>query len=68
VFQEDVMWWHKGKSHLSSLIEVACAAVEKLRLLEKEWPAILSELVQETLVDYFHLDSYMKKCMHGLRM
>ncbi|XP_023723351.1 leucine-rich repeat-containing protein 49 isoform X3 [Cryptotermes secundus] len=66
--QEDMMWRHKGRSHLSSLIEVACAAVEKLKLLEHEWPAILAELVQETLVDYSHLDSYMKKCMQSLRM
>ncbi|XP_069672642.1 leucine-rich repeat-containing protein 49 [Periplaneta americana] len=66
--QEDMMWRHKGRAHLSSLIDVACAAVEKLRLLEKEWPSILSELVQDTLVDYSHLDSYMKKCMHGLRV
>ncbi|KDR12222.1 hypothetical protein L798_13829, partial [Zootermopsis nevadensis] len=66
--QEDMMWRHKGRCHLNSLIEVACAAVEKLRLLEQEWPAILSELVQETLVDYSHLDSYMKKCIHGLRI
>jgi leucine-rich repeat-containing protein 49 len=68
MLQEDMMLRHKGRSHLNSLIEVACAAVEKLRLLEKEWPGILSELVQETLVDYSHLDSYMKKCMHGLRV
>lgn len=66
--QEDMMWRHKGRSHLSSLVEVACAAVEKLKLLEHEWPAILAELVQETLVDYSHLDSYMKKCMQSLRM
>lgn len=68
MFQEDVMWRHKGRYHLSSLIEVACAAIEKLNLLEREWPAVLAELVQETLVDYSHLDSYMKKCMHSLKM
>jgi hypothetical protein len=63
-----MMWRHKGKYHFSSLIEVACAAVEKLNILECEWPTILAELVQEALVDYSHLDSYMKKCMHSLRM
>jgi hypothetical protein len=68
MFQEDMIWRHKGRTHLSSLIDVACAAVEKLGLLEQEWPAILFELVQETLVDYSHLDSYMKKCMQGLRI
>ncbi|KAJ9577294.1 hypothetical protein L9F63_006133, partial [Diploptera punctata] len=66
--QEDNMWRHRGRAHLSLLLEVACAAVEKLQILEDEWPAILLELVQETLVDYSHLDSYMKKCMQGLRM
>ena len=62
------MWRHRGRSHLSVVLEVACAAVEKLRTLEREWPTILLELVQDTLVDYSHLDSYMKKCMHGLRV
>lgn len=62
------MWRHKGRVHLSHLLEVACSAVEKLRMLDAEWPAILTELVQDTLVDYSHLDSYMKKCMQELKM
>ncbi|XP_067004764.2 leucine-rich repeat-containing protein 49 [Anabrus simplex] len=66
--QEDLMWRHKGRIHLAYLLEVACAAVEKLHLLDTEWPSILSELVTEVLVDYSHLDSYMKKCMQSLKL
>nr|CAD7577730.1 unnamed protein product [Timema californicum] len=66
--QEDIMWRRKGRAYLSDLLDTTCAAVEKLHMLEEQWPSILSELVTETLVDYSHLDSYMKKCMQGLKL
>ncbi|XP_049827206.1 leucine-rich repeat-containing protein 49 isoform X1 [Schistocerca gregaria] len=66
--QEDVLWRHRGRVHLAYLLEVACAAVEKLHMLEAQWPSILAELVRDTLVDYSHLDSYMKQCMQKLKV
>ncbi|XP_063242496.1 leucine-rich repeat-containing protein 49 [Bacillus rossius redtenbacheri] len=64
---EDVMWRRRGRIYFGRLLEVVCAAVEKLRLLEDQWQSILLELITETLVDYSHLDSYMKKCMAALK-
>ncbi|GLH07241.1 Protein artichoke [Gryllus bimaculatus] len=64
--QEDLLWRHKGRVHLAYLIELACSAIEKLKILEKQWPSILEELVRDTLVDYSELDTYMKKCMQEL--
>lgn len=39
----------------------------KLLLLEHEWPHILKELIQNTLVDYSQLEDYMKRKLNELR-
>lgn len=59
-------WRQKGRLHLNFLLEQACAAVRKLKMLESEWSDILRQLVRDTLVDYSHLDDYMKRCMSEL--
>ncbi|XP_012285384.1 leucine-rich repeat-containing protein 49 [Orussus abietinus] len=68
VTQEDLIWRHKGKVHLSSLIDVTIDAIEKLQILEKEWPSILHEIVRDTLVDYTDMNAYMKRCISMLDM
>lgn len=65
--QDDVVWRHKGRVHLSYMIELTCSAVDKLRVLESEWPSILNQLIRDTLVDYSQLDTYMKRCMQELQ-
>lgn len=64
--QDDVLWRHKGRLHLGHLIDLTCSSAEKLQMLEQEWPSILNQLIRDTLVDYSHLDSYMKRCMQDL--
>lgn len=64
--QDDVLWRHKGRVHLGHLIDLTCSSAEKLQMLEQEWPSILNQLIRDTLVDYSHLDSYMKRCMQEL--
>jgi len=39
----------------------------KLILLEQEWPIVLKELIQNTLVDYSQLEEYMKRKLNDLR-
>lgn len=65
--QDDLVWRHKGRVQLGALLDLAAGAVLKLRLLESEWPAVLQELVRDTLVDYSHLHAHMKKCMASLQ-
>ncbi|XP_024939948.1 leucine-rich repeat-containing protein 49 isoform X2 [Cephus cinctus] len=62
VTQEDLIWRHKGKVHLSNLIDVTVDAIQKLQILEREWPSILFELLCDTLLDYSEMNSYMKRC------
>lgn len=64
--QDDVLWRHKGRLHLGHLIDLTCSSAEKLQMLEQEWPSILNQLIRDTLVDYSHIDSYMKRCMQDL--
>ncbi|RZF40601.1 hypothetical protein LSTR_LSTR007484 [Laodelphax striatellus] len=64
--QDDLQWRHKGRTHLEFLIEQACSAFLKLKILEEEWSDILMELIRDTLVDYSQLDDYMKHCMNEI--
>ncbi|KAK6617306.1 hypothetical protein RUM44_005637 [Polyplax serrata] len=64
--QDDLYWRHKGKLHLGCIIDLTCAAIEKLRIFEARWPTILNQMIRDTLVDYSHMDSYMKKCLQEL--
>ncbi|XP_046425904.1 leucine-rich repeat-containing protein 49 isoform X1 [Neodiprion fabricii] len=66
VTQDDLIWRHKGKVHLSNMVDLTIDAVHKLQMLEKEWPNILKEIVRDTLIDYSDMNSYMKRCMNKL--
>lgn len=61
-FKEDLISRHKGKVHLSNMIDQTIDAVQKLQILEKEWPNILYEIIRDTLVDYTEMNLYMKRC------
>lgn len=65
--QDDVYWRHKGKNHLGYLIDLTCSAVEKLQVFQARWPTILSQIIRDALLDYSHMDSYMKKCIQELQ-
>ena len=43
------------------MIDHTVDAIEKLQILEKEWPTVLNELVYNTLFDYSNMESYMKR-------
>ncbi|XP_046403321.1 leucine-rich repeat-containing protein 49 isoform X2 [Ischnura elegans] len=68
ITQEDISWRQKGYNHFGHMLDMACESVEKLKLLEKEWPSILNELIKNTLVDYSQLETYMKKRMMELKL
>lgn len=56
----------KAKVHIEHLFEQTYDAVNKLRVLEHQWPTILQEIVCNTLVDYSQLDRYMKEKIREL--
>ncbi|XP_050426245.1 leucine-rich repeat-containing protein 49 [Adelges cooleyi] len=66
--QDECIWRHKGIVHFNALINTTCLAMAKLLLLEQEWPHVLKELIQNTLVDYSQLEDYMKKKLNELRI
>ncbi|XP_014205196.1 leucine-rich repeat-containing protein 49-like [Copidosoma floridanum] len=66
VTQEDLIWRHKGKIFFSSAIEQTVQSIEKLKILDKEWPNILREIVYDTLGYYSNMNDYMKSCIKDL--
>ncbi|KMQ92907.1 leucine-rich repeat-containing protein 49 [Lasius niger] len=66
VTQEDLIWRHKGKMHLLNLINLTINAIQKLQVLEKQWPCILYEIIYNTLSDFSEMDVYMKRCSKTL--
>ncbi|KAF6216655.1 hypothetical protein GE061_001001 [Apolygus lucorum] len=65
--QEYSMWREKGRIHLQSIISTTLSTIMKLKQLNGEWPVILREIVKDTLVDYSHLDTYMKQCLTQIK-
>ncbi|XP_014472267.1 PREDICTED: leucine-rich repeat-containing protein 49 isoform X1 [Dinoponera quadriceps] len=66
VTQEDLIWRHKGKVHLLNLISLTVSAIQKLQILEKQWPSVLYEIIHNTLSDFSEMDAYMKRCSKTL--
>ena len=64
--KEDLISRHKGKVHLSNMIDQTIDAIQKLQILENEWPNILYEIIRDTLNDYTEMDLYMKRCSKTL--
>lgn len=56
----------KAKQHISGLLEEMTNAMNKLRILDHDWPQIMHEFVQNTLLDYSQLDMYMKQKIQEL--
>jgi len=48
------------------LLEETANAVNKLKILDRDWPKILHEFVQNTLIDYSQLDLYTKRKIQEL--
>lgn len=65
-YQDDLIWRHKGKIHLSNSIEQTVDAIEKLQMLDMEWTSILQELVHKTLSDYSDMHGYTKRYIEDL--
>lgn len=51
----------KRADTLSQLIDSGVTIVEKIDMLEKVWPSLMTQVIQEMLMDYRFMDSYMKK-------
>ena len=41
--------------------------IEKLDMLETTWPSLMSEVVEDILIDYLCMDNYMKKELRKLK-
>lgn len=51
----------KRSETLEHLIDSGVEIVEKVDRLEKIWPTLMTEVIQEFLMDFRSMDSYMKK-------
>lgn len=49
------------------MIDQTIDAVQKLQMLETEWPNILRDIIRDTLIDYTEMDLYMKRCSNTLQ-
>lgn len=50
----------KGGQCFNQMMENTCNAVDKLERLETMWPAMLTDMIRNTLIDYSQLDTYVK--------
>lgn len=66
VSQDDLVMRQKSRQHISGLLEDMTNAMNKLRILDQEWPQIMHGFVQNTLLDYSQLDMYMKQKIQEL--
>ncbi len=46
---------------LNDIIDSGVDVLEKLEHLEKVWPSLMTEMVQEILMDFIFMENYMKK-------
>uniref|UniRef100_A0ABL0DRT9 Uncharacterized protein n=1 Tax=Rhodnius prolixus TaxID=13249 RepID=A0ABL0DRT9_RHOPR len=66
--QEYSTWREKGKIHLENIISMTLCTLMKLKSLNNEWSVILREIIRDTLVDYSHIDTYMKQCISQIHI
>lgn len=52
--------------HLLNLISLTVNAIQKLQILEKQWPCVLYEIIYNALSDFSEMDVYMKHCSKTL--
>lgn len=50
----------KGQQCFNQMMENACNSVDKLERLETLWPAMLTDMIRTTLIDYSQMDTYVK--------
>lgn len=65
--QDDLNLRQKAKLHMTLILDEMTNTINKLRLLDEQWPGILNESVRNTLLDYSHLNLYMKRKMQELK-
>ncbi|KAL1514064.1 hypothetical protein ABEB36_003387 [Hypothenemus hampei] len=66
VSQDDLVMRQKARQRISSLFEDMINAMNKLKVLDNEWPQIMHDFVQNALLDYSQLDMYMKQKIQEL--
>uniref|UniRef100_A0A6P7FUY0 Dynein axonemal assembly factor 1 homolog n=1 Tax=Diabrotica virgifera virgifera TaxID=50390 RepID=A0A6P7FUY0_DIAVI len=64
--QEENTIRYKAKQQISHVLDDMANAMNKLVILDEQWPNILHNFVQNTLLDYSQLDLYMKQKMQEL--
>lgn len=50
----------RGRLHFATMLENTVNAVEKVHMLETLWPSMLLDIVRNALLDYSHLDEYLR--------
>ncbi|XP_055614132.1 uncharacterized protein LOC129760504 [Uranotaenia lowii] len=66
VTQDDIAMRGKGKVYFARMLDNTCNAVDKLQQLDSMWPALLVEMVRNTLIDYSQIDVYVRNLMMEL--
>lgn len=64
----DTEFRYRGRSSLATMMENTYNAVEKLQKLETLWPAILLDLIKNTLKDYSQMDAYIRNIIADINV
>ncbi|XP_067648087.1 serine-rich adhesin for platelets [Eurosta solidaginis] len=62
----DLSMRERGRLHFATMLENTLNAVEKLEMLETLWPSMLLDIVRNALLDYSHLDEYLRSVMEEI--
>ncbi|ERL86235.1 hypothetical protein D910_03645, partial [Dendroctonus ponderosae] len=66
VSQDDLALRQKARQHICGLLEEMTNAMNKLKILDQDWPQIMHDFTQNTLLDYSQLDLYVKQKIQEL--
>lgn len=61
LIQDDLSLRQKARQHICDLLEEMTNAMNKLKILDQDWPQIMHDFTQNTLLDYSQLDLYIKQ-------
>ncbi|ENN70784.1 hypothetical protein YQE_12449, partial [Dendroctonus ponderosae] len=67
VSQDDLALRQKARQHICGLLEEMTNAMNKLKILDQDWPQIMHDFTQNTLLDYSQLDLYVKQKIQELK-
>ncbi|XP_054735181.1 uncharacterized protein LOC129242523 [Anastrepha obliqua] len=56
----------RGRLHFATMLENTVNAMEKMRMLESLWSSMLLDIVRNALLDYSHLDEYLRNEMEEI--